>query len=166
MKDAVREADLADVSILAELVGEVQDPHVASRPETFKALRPEEVADWLRGLFQNPSVKVWLSEAGGVVHGYLVAVVRRQAEGPFTFERVSMELDQIGVRRAYRRRGVARALVKAAVGYAEGAGIGAIELTSWAFNQDAHEAFRKLGFAAKVVRFELSPSARLRQSGD
>jgi GNAT superfamily N-acetyltransferase len=166
MKSAIRDADAADIASLAELVGEVQAPHVASRPETFKELRSEEVADWLRGLFQNPSVRVWVADVDGVVQGYLVAVVRRQSEGPFTFERISIELDQIGVRRAYRRSGVARALVKAAVAYAEAAGIRAIELTSWAFNQGAHEAFRKLGFAPKVVRFELSPSAGLRESRD
>jgi ribosomal protein S18 acetylase RimI-like enzyme len=70
-----------------------------------------------------------------------------------------VELDSIGVHRAYRRRGVARALVKAALAHAEGAGIREVELASWAFNQSAHEAFRKLGFIPKVVRFEFNSSA-------
>jgi hypothetical protein len=49
--------------------------------------------------------------------------------------------------------------VKAALGHAEGAGIREVELASWAFNQSAHEAFRKLGFVPKVVRFEFNSSA-------
>jgi GNAT superfamily N-acetyltransferase len=60
---------------------------------------------------------------------------------------------------AYRRQGVARALVNAALAHAEGAGIREVELASWAFNQSAHEAFRKLGFVPKVVRFEFNSSA-------
>jgi ribosomal protein S18 acetylase RimI-like enzyme len=95
------------------------------------------------------------------VCGYLVIVVRDQPAGPFNFGRTWIELDQIAVHHACRRRGIARSLVAAALAHADAAGIRDVELTSWSFNEEAHRAFRELGFVPKVVRFELSSRTRL-----
>ena len=157
MTAVIRSAEVADIDALAQLLGEVQDLHVANRPETFRALGASEIAETLRANLENPCAKLWVADVDGVARGYLAAVVRKTPLGPYSFERTWMELDSIGVHRAHRRRGVARALVKAALAHAEGAGIREVELASWAFNRGAHEAFRKLGFAPKVVRFEFKP---------
>jgi len=154
-KSVVRRATLEDVAVLATLVAEVQELHVASRPDTFKPLDVAEVRSWLCGLFENASVAIWIAEQDAHAQGYLVLVAHDQPGGPFSFERSWIELDQIGVRAPYRRSGVARALVEAALAHAASLGIRQIELTSWSFNQSAHAAFRKLGFIPKVVRFEL-----------
>jgi len=34
-------------------------------------------------------------------------------------------------------------------------GVVELELSSWAFNEDAQRAFARLGFVPKVIRFEL-----------
>ncbi|HVU02915.1 MAG TPA: GNAT family N-acetyltransferase [Polyangiaceae bacterium] len=158
MTAVIRSAELGDVDVLTPLLSEVQDLHVANRPETFRELGADEVAEMLRASLANPSTKIWVADVDGVARGYLTAVVRQIPQGPYSFERTWMELDSIGVHGAYRRRGVARALVKAALAHAEGAGIREVELASWAFNQSAHEAFGKLGFVPKVVRFEFDSS--------
>jgi GNAT superfamily N-acetyltransferase len=150
---------VGDIDVLTELLGEVQDLHVANRPETFRELVANEIAEMFRASLENPSAKLWVADVDGVARGYLAIVVRQIPQGPYSFKRTWVELDSIGVHRAYRRRGVARALVKAALAHAEGAGIREVELASWAFNQSAHEAFRKLGFVPKVVRFEFNSSA-------
>ena len=46
-------------------------------------------------------------------------------------------------------------LVQAALDEARRRGIRDIELSSWSFNGEAHETFRRLGFTPKVIRFEL-----------
>jgi GNAT superfamily N-acetyltransferase len=159
MTAVIRSAEVGDIDVLTQLLGEVQDLHVANRPETFRELVANEIAEMFRACLENPSAKLWVADVDGVARGYLSAVVRQTPQGPYSFKRTWMELDSIGVHRAYRRQGVARALVKAALGHAEGAGIREVELASWAFNQSAHEAFRKLGFVPKVVRFEFNSSA-------
>jgi len=150
----IRSAQTADIDALTQLLGEVQDLHVANRPETFRELVANEIAETFRACLENPSAKLWVADVDGVARGYLAAVVRETPQGPYSFERTWMELDSIGVHCAFRRQGIARALVKAALAYAEGAGIREVELASWAFNQGAHEAFHSLGFVPKVVRFE------------
>lgn len=150
----IRSAEFRDIDVLTPLLREVQDLHVANRPETFRELGADEIAEMLRAALENPSTKLWVAAVDGVARGYLTAVVRQIPQGPYSFERTWIELDSIGVHRSHRRQGVARALVKAALAHAEGAGIREVELASWAFNRGAHEAFRKLGFEPKVVRFE------------
>jgi ribosomal protein S18 acetylase RimI-like enzyme len=164
MTAEIRIAETRDIDVLTELMGEVQALHVANRPETFRELTAEEVAASLRTSFEDPATKLWVADFEGVARGYLAAVVRQTPQGPYAFERTWMELDSIGVHHAYRRRGAARALVKAALAHASSAGIRQVELVSWAFNQSAHAAFRNLGFVPKLVRFECSSSDELEAS--
>ena len=61
--------------------------------------------------------------------------------------------NQLAVSPAFRRRGIARALVECVLEDARSRGISDVEVTSWPFNTDAHDAFRSLGFTPKIVRF-------------
>ena len=45
MNVMIRQADVADVAALAALGGEVQDLHVASRPETFRPTPSVELTE-------------------------------------------------------------------------------------------------------------------------
>jgi ribosomal protein S18 acetylase RimI-like enzyme len=87
--------------------------------------------------------------------GYVVRVAHERPAGLFCSARRWWEIDQIAVGGADRGSGVARALVQHVVAQAHAQGIVEIELTCWAFNQDAQAAFKKLGFVPKHVRFEL-----------
>ena len=158
----VRIAEPSDRRALARLIGVVQALHVARRPETFRTVPGPELADWLEGAFQNPAIKIWVAEVDGTVCGYLLSLIRKQADNPFVHDRTWFELDQICVAPAERQRGVAKALVTAAMAYADAHGFRDVELSTWAFNDDAQRAFAKLGFMPKVVRFEAKgrPAAR------
>jgi GNAT superfamily N-acetyltransferase len=155
MNTAVREARLSDVDTLCGLAMELQEQHIASRPEMFKPPQMDEIGTWFRQLLEKPSANVWVACVEGTVRGYLVAVISELAEGPFNFARTWMQIDQIAVHQEHRRQGIARALLENARGYARTKGVADIELASWSFNQVAHRAFASLGFVPKVVRFEL-----------
>ena len=53
----------------------------------------------------------------------------------------------------HRRKGVGRTLIQVVLQAAEDEGIRDVELSTWVFNISAQEAFRRLGFSPKVVRF-------------
>ena len=150
----VRRADARDIEALLGLIDEVQGLHVQHRPEMFKPTELREVQGRLEELLPDPLTAVWVAELESVVCGYLVAIIRTQPLGAFSFARRFVELDQIGVKGGFRRRGVARSLIATALAHADGLGIPAVELSSWSFNRDAHRAFAQLGFVPKVVRFE------------
>jgi diamine N-acetyltransferase len=158
MSAIIREAAPTDSTALTALVGEVQAVHVASRPESFRVVPEPEIAAWLSQALQNPAIKIWVAETAGSVCGYLLSAVRKQPDNPFISDRTWLELDQVCVHPAHRGAGVARALVETALAYARAQGFRDVELCTWAFNEDAQRAFRKLGFVPKVVRFERTDS--------
>lgn len=151
----IRRARVGDEQLLARLNGLAQAIHVAARPDHFKPTGAAELAGWYLSLLQEPAARVWIAEADGAAVGYLVAIFRSVPANPFCRPRRWCEIDQVAVEPAWRRRGIARELVRTAAVEARDEGMRTVELTSWSFNERAQETFRRLGFRPKIVRFEL-----------
>jgi len=153
MNVTIRRAVLGDERVLAELNAVVHDLHLKNNPAYFKPTVGEDVVAWFRGLLEQPPVQIWIAEVDSVAVGYACVFLRERPETPFCHARRWLEIDQMGVCPDWRRRGVARALVRAVLQAAGDAGIREVELSSWVFNRDAQVAFQRLGFTPKVVRF-------------
>jgi len=153
MSVTIRRAILGDEPVLAELNAFVHDFHVGENPAYFKPTIHQDVATWFRGLFEQPSVRIWIAEGGGAAVGYVIALLRERPENVFGRSRRWLEIDQIGVRPGHRRMGIGRALVHLVLEAADHDGIRDVELSTWVFNSGAQEAFRRLGFTPQVVRF-------------
>lgn len=145
--------DPADALRLAELNAEVQALHSAHLPELFTPTGPEGLLAWATERVARPDTAVWFAEVGAVAVGYVLCVEVSRSATPFGPARRFVELDQIGVTPAARRRGIARRLIQRVLDEAAERGIGEVELSSYAFNTDAHAVFRAMGFAPRVVRF-------------
>jgi GNAT superfamily N-acetyltransferase len=153
----VRRAIPEDAEALVALQREVQDLHLQSRPDQFKATTDDVVARWFGRLLESADTQVWVALSAGNVVGNAVAMQKHRAEHTFSPARAWCEVDQIVVTQAHRRQGIARALLQAIVRDAHAKGIVEIELSSWSFNTEAHRAFEAFGFVPKLVRFELRP---------
>jgi ribosomal protein S18 acetylase RimI-like enzyme len=66
------------------------------------------------------------------------------------------EVNQLGVRAEARRRGIVRALIQCVLAQARVAGVSEVTLKSWSFNEDAQQAFRRVGFRPEVVQFVIN----------
>lgn len=155
MAAIIRAAAIGDEKLLAKLSTFAQDVHLERRPEHFKPTKIPELAAWYRSLLESPTARVWIAEDTGLPVGYVLAILHHLPETPFTQDRQWCEIDQIAVDPSYRRQGVARSLILKVLATARAEGILQIEAASWSFNEEAHQAFRRLGFAPKTVRFEL-----------
>ena len=153
MKVVTRRAVLGDEEVLAELNAVVHDLHVANAPGYFKPTVPGEVAARFRGLLETPAVRIWIADAGGAAAGYVAVFLRERPENLFCHPRRWLEINEIAVRPERRRAGVARALVELVLQAADADEIAEVELSTWVFNSEAQEAFRRLGFTPRVVRF-------------
>jgi len=158
MGPLIRLASSSDLKAVAELNAEVQQLHVASRPDQFKSPQLSELEQWFSQLLQNPAAKVWVADISSVPVAYAVILVREGQETPFSPARKWWNIDQLGVQAAHRRNGIARALIGKIISEARAHDVAELELSSWAFNQNAHAVFASLGFVPKVVRFELNVS--------
>src|SRR5262249_57318991 len=97
---------------------------------------------------------LWTAEEGCVATVYVVGFFSDRPDNPFRQPRRWCEIDQIAVDPAWRRRGVGRMLMQAALDEARARGSSDVELSSWAFNTDAHALFRSFGFEPRTVTFE------------
>jgi GNAT superfamily N-acetyltransferase len=151
----IRRAEASDVEALVELHREVHAPHLAQRPDQFKATNDEEIAGVYRTRLSAANTRVWIALLDGRAVAHVVAIHHQRAEHAMCPARQWWDVDELGVTAAHRRSGIARALLQTVVAAATAAGISEIELNSWAFNHTAHATFESFGFTPKVIRFEL-----------
>ncbi|MEX2646507.1 MAG: GNAT family N-acetyltransferase [Gaiellaceae bacterium] len=99
----------------------------------------------------DPGVLHWVAEEDGRVVGFLLAYVQRRRAGDAT----QLMLYEIGVREAFRRRGVGRLLVGAMREWMEAHGV----RTAWVLATPEAEAFYvACGFTPDVVPVQMTLS--------
>jgi GNAT superfamily N-acetyltransferase len=159
----VRRATGEDETALGELGAMVHALHVAARPDVFRPLAASQLArEWFRPMLQDAGARVWLAEANGLPVGYVLVKHQTRHQMLFLVPLRWCEIDQIAVAEAWRRQGVARALIEVAVADARASGFERVETVCWWFNAPARALFTRLGFAPKFQRWELttgSPAA-------
>lgn len=150
----IRRAAVGDAETLAALNRFVHDLHLAQRPDHFTPPKAAAIAAWFREQLGQATTAAWMAEDAHGAVGYVLIFLHDRAENPFRRARRWCEVDQIAVDPAWRRRGFATALMKAALADASARGVQDVELSSWAFNTDAQAMFRRFGFEPRLVTFE------------
>jgi GNAT superfamily N-acetyltransferase len=153
----VHPADARDIPELVELNALVQAEHVAAEPEVFKPSRPDEVAAWFADGLRSGSLRAWIADGGAELAGYVTVSPQQRPEHPLAYARSWWEVDALAVRPDWRLRGVARALLAVVATEAVDAGVGELQLTTWSFNTGAQQAWKRLGFEPRIVRFTIDP---------
>lgn len=151
---AIRCAGPGDEAPLAGIAAVVQQLHFVERPDVFKAVDVDALTAWFGRALRTAHRRILLAEAQGAAVGYAVVQDGERDEDPFARPRRWREVDQLAVVPTYRQRGVARGLIEHIAAEARADGVPGLELNTWAFNKAAHEAFRRLGFVERSMRYE------------
>ena len=151
----IRFAESADLEAVNRLRRQVNDLHVAGRPETFKPGFSRELEDYLLEIFQDPDKDVAVAEEDGAILGFAVLHSVRRPETPYMYERRYLDVDEFGVDEAARRRGVGTALIDFIRGVGKERGFDRLELNMWEFNRGALEFYEAAGFTAYRRYMEL-----------
>jgi GNAT superfamily N-acetyltransferase len=142
----VRFAEEHELNRVNELRKQVNDLHVAGKPEIFKPGFPEELREYIRVIWNDPDKQIVVAEMEGEICGFAVLNHIRKPETPYMYERDFLDIDEFCVDEAWRRRGVASALIDFAKGYAKEKGYHRLELNMWEFNRDALAFYEAAGF--------------------
>ena len=143
---AVRFAEKGDFERINELRKQVNDLHVAGKPEIFKPGFPDALRDYIHAIAADPDKRIVAAERDGMICGFAVLHHVTRPETPFMFERDYLDVDEFCVDEAFRRQGVATEMIGFIRTYAKEQGFRRIELNMWEFNRDALEFYEAVGF--------------------
>ena len=138
-----REDDLERVNVLRK---QVNDLHVAGKPEVFRPGFCDELRDYIFVIMDDPQKEVVVAELDGRIIGFAVLNHIVRPENPFMFERDFLDIDEFAVDETCRRRGVAAAMIGFIRNYAKEKGYRRLELNMWEFNRGALAFYEAAGF--------------------
>lgn len=138
----VRELEASDALALGELLRALaaETEHVLPSPRE-SAAAPHAQAARTRAVIDAPNQQILVAE--DTAHSLIGFVALSQGLYEKNAHVASV---MVGVRRAHWRRGVGRALMDAALGWASGRGIARVELTVAADNAPARALYAGFGF--------------------
>lgn len=155
----VRTAAVADGAVLRRLASIARTSSASAR-----AFTPADATRMDMAL-SRPDVQVLLAEAadpGDLPVGVLV--LRRGELLPLSGSEAA-HVEQLWVQPEHRRRGIARALLKAATAHAQQSGLDEVTCTVPPTDREAQRFLARLGFAPLVTRRVVSVSALRRRLG-
>ena len=133
----VRFAREDELDRVNELRRQVNDLHVEGVPDVFKPGFCDELRDFIHVIRNDPNKEIVVAEADGTVCGFAVLNHIVRPENPFMYVRDFLDIDEFGVDRAFRRRGIAGAMIRFIRNYAKEKGYRRLELNMWEFNRGA-----------------------------
>jgi ribosomal protein S18 acetylase RimI-like enzyme len=157
---SVRPALPSDIAALIPLFEELDEHHRLALPVVFRepdGARREQ--SWLDGVIAGPDQAILVAEGPhadivGLV-GLVVLIARSVAANSVRDARRFVEIDQLVVTSATRRRGIGRSLIDASKAWGRARGIANLEVSAWSVNAETIEFYRKVGFAPTIARFAM-----------
>ena len=154
MDMTIRRAESGDSAGFAAVANEVHEHHVAVIPGVFLSAPAAVWQGYFESLISADETEIWVAEYNGEIAGYAVLQQRRTA-GPMHAPRTFSFIDNFGVAKAYRRKGVARQLFEACVAVARERGDTTLELDCWEANQGALRFYEAMGMKTTRRRLAL-----------
>ncbi len=142
----IRFAKEDELKRVNELRKQVNDLHVAGKPDVFKPGFGEELQNFINVIRNDPEQDIVVAVIDGVICGFAIIHHIYKPESPFMKVRDFLDIDEFCVDEAYRRKGVATGLIEFIKAYAKEKGFHRIELNMWEFNQGALAFYETAGF--------------------
>ncbi|MBQ8093070.1 MAG: GNAT family N-acetyltransferase [Clostridia bacterium] len=152
----IRFAEREDLAAVNELRRQVNDLHVAGKPDVFKPGFEDSLRDYIFEIQEDPRKKIVVADLDGRICGFAVLNHITRPENPFMFERDYLDIDEFCVDRNCRRQGIGLALIRFIRTYAKENGFTRLELNMWEFNQDALAFYEAAGFTTYRRYMEMS----------
>lgn len=152
MEVQVRPAELQDADAVDQLILYLDQFHAEARPDLFHAPSQKPRGDhFLQTVLENTQHHVLIAMRNGEAVGFVHVIIKHSAPGNPRVERQYSEIDTIAVHPMAQRLGAGRALIEAAVNWAESQGVHDHQVAVHEFNRSARKLYERLGFAPSVT---------------
>ena len=143
----IRFATQTDLPRVNELRRQVNDVHVAGKPEVFREGFCDELQQHLYTLFSQADHAVLVAETEKGIVGFACLKFVDRPASPYRKAQKYLDVDEFGVDESCRRQGIGRALFGAIRELARERGLDRIELNMWEFNEGALKFYESIGFS-------------------
>ena len=150
----IRKMKRADFSKVNEIFSEVQDLHVAARPDIFIAKNPCPLDKFNERMHSRKTIKLVSIDDNKEVTGFLFAEIQTIG-GEITHKRKIMAIHEIGVSENNRGTGFGTELFNKAKEIAKEKNCCDITLSVWQFNENAINFYKKMGMNIQSLRMEI-----------
>ena len=129
-----------------ELRRMVNDLHAEGRPDVFRSGFCDALKQHAVHVFEAQDSDVIVACIDDMICGFAIAEYIDRPQSPYLCARRFYHIQEFGVDAAYRRRGVATAMIDFCRREARRMRFDRIELDVWAFNADAKGFYESVGF--------------------
>ena len=142
----VRRARERDLDRVAALWSAIAEHHAALEPHfALRTGADAEIRALVESVARDPDAAIFVWDREGNLEG--VCIVRIDRARPIYRETERAEITDLGVRAGARRRGIGRALVRAALVWVRARGVARVEVRVAARNAEGQGFWRALGYA-------------------
>ena len=154
-KQSIRPATIDDLLAIVDIAIPLQEAHAHGQPRRFRAGGRPFPEIYVSELLESPVSEILVSERDGVVTGFVILKVQDAPPIEILQPRRYVLVDTIAVAPKYRRQGIGRSLMEAAITWGRNNGAQDLELGVAAFNTSAIAFYESLGFATMHVRMTM-----------
>ena len=149
--EKAKNENVNDIVVLNSFVQEIHREH---HPDHFKSsnLISSEISGFFDRIIKTENNFIYIAYKDNYPVGYIWFTIDNIPENLFKTGRKQIYIHQIVVHKQYRQQAIGRSLFEKAEMTAKQNNIDHYELDTWAFNSEAHEFFKKLGFETFNIR--------------
>ena len=157
MELTVRYAAEDELDRVNQLRAMVQQVHAVGRPDLFQPGFSPALQEHLKQKFQADDSDVLTAWINETICGFAIVEYIDRPASPYMQERRYYHIEEFGVDAAFRRRGVATALLAFCRREAARKGFDRVELDVWEFNEAARRCYEAAGFRTYRRHMEMKP---------
>lgn len=149
----IRLTNIKDFQGLLKIFREVQMLHAENEPEIFKFTDPIDFTTF-KELLKNKETKIFISETNDEINGFLIGKII-ETNSHINLSRKLFAIENIAVLKNHQKQNIGKALIETAKIFANHQKCGGLILNVWAFNENAINFYKHLGFTEKSIKMEL-----------
>ena len=153
-RGVIRQASVADIPRLMDLLHQVNMVHHHLRPELFKPNTTKYSEQELKTLLGDESKPIFVYDDGEVL-GYAFCQITQVKNDRLLQDRKSLYLDDLCVDETARGRHIGSALFEFVRDYAKSIGCHAVTLNVWAGNDAAMQFYQSKGMQPQKTGMEI-----------
>ena len=152
-RDFIRQASVADIPRIIDLLHQVDMVHHRLRPDIFKPDTTKYDEQELAVLLEDKTKPIFVYDDGEVL-GYTFSQITEVKEDRLLQDRKTLYIDDLCVDEAARGKHIGKALFDFVRDYAKSIGCHAITLNVWEGNDSAIRFYQNMGMHPQKIRME------------